>query len=237
MLADSGVLEVAGSHYSVVGDIGALEVPGTLHALIAARLDVLPAADRELLRDAAVLGTSFTPRSLAAIRGDTVEALDPRLRNLVRREFLVQDVDPRSPERGQYTFLQGLIREVAYGTLSKADRRQKHLAVARHYDSLGDDELVGIVAPHYVEALRSTPEGPEAEELAPAVRDRVTAAANRALSLGSTAQALAYVEQALDLTPDYEGMSLLELAGQAAHRAGQTEQSIRFLDAAAQLAI
>src|SRR4051812_20864983 len=193
MLADSGVLEVAGSHYSVVGDIGALEVPGTLHALIAARLDVLPAADRELLRDAAVLGTSFTPRSLAAIRGDTVEALDPRLRNLVRKEFLVQDTDPRSPERGQYAFLQGLIREVAYGTLSKADRRRKHLSVAHHLESLGDEELAGAVASHYLEALRATPDGPEAEELAGDVRERVTRAAQRALSLGSPEQALAFV--------------------------------------------
>src|SRR3954470_7986838 len=233
MLADSGVLEVAGSRYSVVGDIGALEVPGTLHALIAARLDVLPAADRELLRDAAVLGTSFTPRSLAAIRGDTVETLDPRLRSLVRKEFLVQDTDPRSPERGQYAFLQGLIREVAYGTLSKADRRRKHLSVASHFETLDEDELAGVVASHYLEALRATPEGPDADELAVTVRERVRTAATRALSLGSPDQALTFVEQALELTPETERAQLWQLAGDAAHRAGHYERAADYLNAAA----
>src|SRR4051794_11625801 len=160
MLADTGVLAADGPTYAVVGDIGALDVPGSLHALIAARLDVLPAEDRELLRDAAVLGTSFTPQGLATIRGEAAEQIEPRLRALVRKEFLTQDTDPRSPERGHYGFLQGLIREVAYGTLSKADRRRKHVAVAKHYESLDDDELAGVVASHYLEALRATPDGP-----------------------------------------------------------------------------
>src|SRR4051812_852183 len=233
MLADSGVLEVAGSRYSVVGDIGALEVPGTLHALIAARLDVLPAADRELLRDAAVLGTSFTPRSLATIRDAAVADVEPRLRSLVRKEFLFQDTDPRSPERGQYAFLQSLIREVAYGTLSKADRRRKHLAVAAHFESLGDEELAGVVASHYLEALRSTPEGPDADELAVIVRERVTRAAARALSLGSPEQALSYLQHALDLAPEAARAPLLKQAGDAAFRLGRNELSMGFLDAAA----
>ena len=233
MLADRGVLEETGSSYSVVGDIGALEVPGTLHALIAARLDVLPAADRELIRDAAVLGTSFTPHALATIRGQNAEDLEPQLRNLVRKEFLVQDTDPRSPERGQYAFLQGLIREVAYGTLSKADRRRKHVAVAQHFETVGDEELAGVVASHYVEALRATPEGAEADELAVIVRERVTRAATRALSLGSPDQALSFLQQAIDLTPDADRAPLLKLAGESAHMSGRHEMAVDYLDAAA----
>jgi class 3 adenylate cyclase/tetratricopeptide (TPR) repeat protein len=235
MLADSEVLAVSGAHYSVVGNLGSLEVPGTLHALIAARLDVLAADDRELLRDASVLGTSFTPGGLATIRNETPDAIEPRLRALVRKEFLVQDTDPRSPERGQYAFLQALIREVAYGTLSKADRRRKHLAVAAHFESIGDEELVGVVASHYLEALRSTPEGPEAEVLATTVGDRVTRAARRALSLGSPEQALGFTEQALDLTPERERAPLLELAGVAAHQASQIKTSVAHLETAAEM--
>ena len=235
MLADSGVLAVDGRTYSVVGDVGELDVPGSLHALIAARLDVLGADDRELLRDAAVLGTSFTPDSLATIRHEAAETLEPRLRTLVRKEFLVQDTDPRSPERGQYAFLQSLIREVAYGTLSKADRRRKHLAVAAHFESIGDEELAGAVASHYLEALRATPDGPDADQLAAAVRERVTKAAKRALSLGSPEQALSFVEQAVDLTPEQERAPLLELAGMAAHQAAHNELAVRHLEAAAEL--
>ncbi|MDQ1602412.1 MAG: hypothetical protein QOE01_257, partial [Actinomycetota bacterium] len=235
MLADNGGLTVKGTSYDVAGDLGELDVPSTLHALIAARLDVLPADDRELLRDAAVLGVSFTVDALATVRAEPAEGIEPRLRDLVRREFLAQDSDPRSPERGQYTFLQGLIREVAYGTLSKADRRRKHLAVARYCASLEDDELAGVVASHYVEALRATPEGPEADELVSSVRASVTRAADRALSLGSPEQALSYLEQALDLTPERERAPLLELAGEAARRVGALERGIGYFDAAAEL--
>jgi class 3 adenylate cyclase/tetratricopeptide (TPR) repeat protein len=235
MLADSEVLAVDGAHYSLVGDIGALDVPGSLHALIAARLDVLPADDRDLLRDASVLGTSFTPGGLATIRDEAAEDLELRLRALVRKEFLLQDTDPRSPERGQYAFLQALIREVAYGTLSKADRRRKHLAVAAHFESIGDEELVGVVASHYLEALRSTPDGPEAEELARTAGERVTRAARRALSLGSPEQALSFAEQALELTPERERAPLLELAGVAGHQAGQASRAVAHLESAAEM--
>ena len=58
---------------------GALEVPPTLHALVAARLDRLSATDRSILQDAAVLGQTFTVEALAAISGETAEALEPRL--------------------------------------------------------------------------------------------------------------------------------------------------------------
>ena len=51
--------------------------------------------------------------------GIPVADLEPRLRGLVRRELLDREIDPRSPERGQYAFVQALIREVAYNTLSQ----------------------------------------------------------------------------------------------------------------------
>ena len=120
--------------------------PETLQALIAARLDGLPAADRAILQDAAVLGQSFTLAGLAAVTGQAPEAIEPRLRVLVDMELLDQKVDPRSPERGQYAFVQALIREVAYATLAKRDRRSRHLAAARFFESLGEDELAGALA-------------------------------------------------------------------------------------------
>ena len=70
--------------------------------------------------DAAVLGQSFTLAALAAVSGTDEADLEPRLRALVRRELLTLEADPRSPERGQYAFVQALIREVAYGTLDQA---------------------------------------------------------------------------------------------------------------------
>jgi len=233
MLADRGVLEPRGNVYELVGDLGTLEIPDTLHALIAARLDALPAEDRALLQDASVLGKGFTIEGLAAVTGEERKSLEPRLRELSKREFLAQEADPRSPERGQYTFLQSLIREVAYATLSKSDRRRKHLAVAHYLESVGDEELAGVVATHYVEAFRATPDGPDAEALAARARDWLSQAADRALSLGSSEQALSFAEQALSITPDgSERTALLEQAGEAASRSAAYERAVAYLDEA-----
>ena len=65
------------------------------------------------MSDAAVIGQSFTPAGLAAVSGIDEAELEPRLRGLVRRELLTLETDPRSPERGQYSFVQALIRESA----------------------------------------------------------------------------------------------------------------------------
>ena len=86
--------------------------------------------------------------------------MDARLRALVRARAARLEIDPRSPERGQYAFVQALIREVAYATLAKRDRRARHLAAARYFESLGDDELAGTLAAHYLAAYRAPPRVP-----------------------------------------------------------------------------
>ena len=86
-----------------------LEVPETLHALIAARLDGLATEERRVLGDAAVLGKTFHAQALAALSGLERERAGGAARGLVRREVLGLQSDPRSPEQGQYTFLQDLL--------------------------------------------------------------------------------------------------------------------------------
>jgi len=233
MLADRGVLHAAEGAYEPVGEVGELDIPPTLHALIAARLDGLAPEDRGLLQDASVLGKSFTLDGLAAIAGLAAPELEPRLRELTRKEFLELDADPRSPERGMYTFTQSMIREVAYATLARADRRARHLAAAHHLESLGDEELAAVVATHYVEAYRESPAGPEADALAARARDWLSQAAERATSLGSPEQALAYAEIALDVTPaGTERAAILEVAGRAAVHAAEFPRAVAFLEEA-----
>jgi class 3 adenylate cyclase/tetratricopeptide (TPR) repeat protein len=188
--------------YAPVGELGELAVPDTLHALIAARLDGLDPAERSLIQDAAVLGQSFTPAGLAAVSGLDPAALTARLRVLVRSDLLLEELDPRSPERGQYHFVQALIREVAYSTLSMKDRRSRHLAAARFFESIGDDELAGALAAHYVAAYQATPAGDEAKALATQARIALKAAADRALALGSPRQAVTFLAQALEVEAD-----------------------------------
>src|SRR6476646_10306784 len=86
MLLDRGLLVSRGSTYEPAGRIGPLEVPETLPALIAARLDGLSAAERRLVQDAAVLGKTFAPASLAKLSGVAPVDLEPSLAQLVRKE-------------------------------------------------------------------------------------------------------------------------------------------------------
>jgi predicted ATPase len=166
LVADGRLVEREDGRFEPAGELGDLTIPATLHALIAARLDTLAPADRTLVQDAAVLGQTFTIPALAAVSGlDPVE-LEPRLAGLARAELFRQETDPRSPERGQYAFVQAVIREVAYSTLAMRDRRSRHLAAARFFESLGDDELAGALASHYLAAYRAAADGPEADALA-----------------------------------------------------------------------
>ena len=217
MLLAEGRLALEDGVYRPLGDLTALAVPETLTALIASRLDGLDLADRLLVSDAAVLGQSFTLAGLAAVSGVVVTELEMRLRGLVRRELFTQERDSRSPERGQYAFVQALIREVAYNTLARSDRKARHLAAARFFEVLGSDELAGALAGHYLAAHANAAEGAEADALGGQARIALKAAAERAAALGSHDQAVALVEQALTVTTDpAEEAELLERAGDSA---------------------
>ncbi len=130
------------------------------------------------------------------------DTLAGRLSGLVRRELLVVETDPRSPGRGQHAFIQSIIREVAYATLSRRDRRTRHVAAARYFESLGDEELAGVLATHYIAAYRAAPEGPEGAAIAAQARIALRAAADRAEALGAIGQAIDALRSALEVTAD-----------------------------------
>jgi class 3 adenylate cyclase len=131
-LIDRDIVQPVEGVYRLTGDIGELAVPDSLHALLAARLDALDPGVRRLLADAAVLGGSFPAEALIAISGRDESAVRAALADLIRREVLSVSADPLSPERGSYQFAQQLLRQVAYDTLSRRDRKARHLAVAAH---------------------------------------------------------------------------------------------------------
>jgi class 3 adenylate cyclase/predicted ATPase len=227
LAADGRLRELPEGGFEPVGEVGELAVPDSLHALIAARLDALEPAARTLVQDAAVLGQSFTPPGLAAVSGLDAATLVDRLRELVRADLLTEERDERSPERGQFAFVQALIREVAYSTLSLRDRRTRHLAAARFFESLGDDELAGALAAHYLAAYRATTDPEEAAPLGTQARLALRGAAERAEALGSVRQAIAFLIQALDVaTEDQERADLLERIVKAAQTAGEYENAL-----------
>ena len=230
LVADGRLIERDDGRFEPARELGDLAIPETLHALIAARLDALAHEDRMLVQDAAVLGQSFTTAALAAVSGLEADVLEQRLGALVRADLFHREVDPRSPERGQFAFVQAVIREVAYSTLALRDRRGRHLAAARYFELLGDDELAGALATHYLAAYRSAPDGPEAEALASQARIALRAAADRAIALGSPLQAVQYLEQAIEVTDsDEDRAAMLEQAGEAASIGARTDLALPLL--------
>ncbi|HVC22755.1 MAG TPA: adenylate/guanylate cyclase domain-containing protein [Candidatus Dormibacteraeota bacterium] len=233
MLVDRGVLVERDGAYEVVGRLADLEIPQSLHALIQSRLDALPPSQRSLLQDAAVLGKTFSPEALAAVSGGDLVSLQGQLQELVKKELLSVDSDPRSPQRGQFGFVQGLIREVAYGTIARRDRVSKHLAGAGYFQSTGEEELAGVVANHYLEAYRAAPSAPEAEQIAARAQEQLQLAGQRALALGSPEQALTFFEHALEVAQEGRAKALLQdLAGDAAGEASQLDLAISHYEAA-----
>jgi class 3 adenylate cyclase/tetratricopeptide (TPR) repeat protein len=237
MLLDRGLLVQEGASYELVGEVDTLEVPETLHALIAARLDGLAPDERRLLGDAAVLGKTFTQQALAALSGLESERLDELLTAMVRREVLGLQSDPRSPEQGQYTFLQDLLRYVAYETLPKRERRKKHLAAAEHLSARhGDEEVAEVVASHLLEAYRLDPEAADAEGLRTRAHAGLLSAGDRAGSLGAATEAFRYFEQAADLAdrPDERAAALVR-GGEMALRASAFDEATNAFEQAISL--
>jgi class 3 adenylate cyclase/tetratricopeptide (TPR) repeat protein len=229
MLVDRGELEAVDGIYQVRGSLERLAVPETLQALVAARLDGLARPDRALILDAAVLGQAFRPAALAAIGRTTSEAIEPHLARLVQRELLVQETDERDPGRGSYRFVEWIVREVAYSTLSLRDRRERHLAAADFLAGLDDPDLSGAVASHVLAAYRSGPSGRPDRAIALQAVVALRAAADRAMSLHSPEQAFEFLEGALSVTDDdTERAQLWEQAALSAQASARLSEAASY---------
>ncbi|MGZ4241778.1 MAG: ATP-binding protein [Actinomycetota bacterium] len=239
MLIDRGLLARRDGQFQPIGTIDKVDVPQTLQGLIAARLDGLTPEERELLRDASVLGKTFKRDALAALTGLDGGALDPLLASVVRKEVLFLQVDPRSPERGQYGFLQDLVRRVAYDGLSKKERKSRHLAAASYLESSSgadEGELVEVVASHFLSAFELVPNAEDAATIKARAAEMQTKAGIRAASLAASEEAQRYFEQAADLSDEPETRAgLLERAGQMAWMGGRGEAARVFYERAIEL--
>jgi class 3 adenylate cyclase len=211
-LIDRDIVRPVEGVYQLTGDVGQLAVPDSLHALLAARLDALDPAVRRLVTDAAVLGASFPAEALIAVSGRDEPAVRAALADLVRREVLTVSADPLSPERGSYRFAQQMLRQVAYDTLSRRDRKTRHLAVAAHLRAAfaGDgEELTDVIAQHYLDALHAVPDDPDKAQIRDQAIGTLVRAAERAARTGAAGQAAASYATAAELS---------QLAGEASRR-------------------
>ncbi|MGI8682137.1 MAG: ATP-binding protein [Mycobacteriales bacterium] len=235
-LIDREVIVSEGEVYRLVGEIGALTPPAGLAALVAARIDALPEGERILVRDLAVLGSTFPRPAVAAICPLPAAEVDALLAALVRKEVLSIRADPRSPERGQYAFTQGLLRTVAYDTLGRRDRKARHLAVAAHLRvTFPDDgeEIAEVIAAHYADAYAAAPSDPDAAGVRAEAVAAYRRAGDRALTVGAPETALGDYQSAAELATDEPARTELRgLAGRAAFQAGRNARAVELLEVA-----
>jgi AAA ATPase domain len=192
-LIDRDIVQPIEGVYRLTGDVGELAVPDSLHALLAARLDALDPGVRRLVPDAAVLGTTFPAEALTAVSGQDEAAVRAALAELVRREVFTVSADRLSPEKGSYGFAQNMLRQVAYGTLSRRDRKSRHLTVAAHLRAVfaGDgEEVADVVARHYLDAMHAVPDAPDVGQIRGQAVAALIRAGERAERTGAPALAV-----------------------------------------------
>jgi class 3 adenylate cyclase/tetratricopeptide (TPR) repeat protein len=244
-LIDRDVVIPRDGVYRLVGDIGSLSVPDGLRGLLAARLDALDSGLRSLVADASVLGSTFPAEALAAVSDRTDDEVRAALAELLRREVFEVSADPLSPQRGNYGFTQSLLRQVAYETLSRRDRKTRHLAVAAHLRATfaGDgDEVIDVIAHHYQDALAAIPGDPDTDGVRAEAITALVRAAERASRSGAPQASAASYATAAELTAESNkpdsisaAAGLWERAAAADVLAGDSSRGVERADRAADL--
>ncbi|CAN5577034.1 adenylate/guanylate cyclase domain-containing protein [soil metagenome] len=206
------------------------QLPDSLRALVAARIDVLPAAERRLLHRAAVLGRRFPRARLAVLANGDPPAMDDSLAGLVRRQLLTDEHDRAAGEAEQLAFVEDVVRDVAYRTLSRAQRRDLHFAVAEHL-AAGHPGLVEELADHLFRCHAAAPDHPAAAQVAARALPILRQAAARANALFVPARALRHLDRALELPLDQPTrLEVLADAAAAARSAARFDRAEQLLN-------
>ncbi len=173
---------------------------------------------------------------MAALGTDSQEDVQAVLDALVAKQVLGFNDNPRSAERGQYHFLQGLLRTTAYGTLSRRDRKNRHLAAARYLqEAWGDDapELAEVLASHFLAAADAEPDAADAPRIRASACETLEDAGKRALSLALAPEARRAFDRAAELAQEEtQRAALLDQAGRAALASRDFDGSVERLQEA-----
>ena len=173
------------------GSVHAGELPDTVQAVLAARLDALEPFERRLVQQAAVVGRTFWEGSLAPLAKAEGRDLERTLMSLQEKDILAPGTEGRLAGERELAFKHVLIRDVAYGMLPKAVRSRKHYEVGSFIEERAGDrteEVVALLAEHYGRAAALGREGGlPSDELSP-IRDRAV----RFLEEAGDAAALLY---------------------------------------------
>lgn len=157
MFIDRGILRgTKAAHWELAAPVDTIDVPRSIQSLIAARVDGLSSDEKEIIQDAAVVGRIFWSGATAMLSNRGIAETREILGRLRIKEIVVPRDPPAFSDELEYSFRHALIRDVAYDSLPKSLRADKHADVARWAEeSAGQrsEELAELIASHYVEAL------------------------------------------------------------------------------------
>jgi class 3 adenylate cyclase/tetratricopeptide (TPR) repeat protein len=218
MLIDREVLVRRGATWNLVGRDEDIPVPENVQALIAARLDTLPAERKSLLQDAAVIGKVFWAGALAEMGSVEPRVVREGLHELARKELVRAARRPSIEGEAEYAFWHLLIRDVAYGQIPRAARAAKHRAAAAWTERMAGERVADsaeLLAYHYEQALElSRAVGDDTADLEGLARRALLMAAERSSRL-DVRKSLEYCRRALAMTQpgQRERLQVLVLTG------------------------
>ena len=218
------------------GTIEAAELPDTVQAVLAARLDSLEPFERRLVQQASVVGRTFPEGALAGLARTEGRDLDRALISLQEKDILARVMEgPLMGER-EMAFKHVLIRDVAYGMLPKAVRSRKHFEVGAFLEErAGDrsDELVALLAEHYGRAAALGRESGVAPQELDSMRARalrfLEEAGDAAARLYANREAAAHYRHARTICPQEgraDGVRIGEKLGDVSLRLGRVDEAI-----------
>ena len=208
MLVEEGTLRIEGGVCTVAGDLDALALPGTLQALLGARLDQLEPDVRATLERGAVEGEVFHLGAVVALSPAALRpAIAGNLETLTHKDF-VRATDPALAGETAFCFKHVLVREAAYGATAKKLRAALHEEFAGWLDrTVGDrvNEYEEILGYHLEQSFGYRSElGPvdsETRELGERAAVRLAGAGRRAARRADVEAAAGLLGRALDLLP------------------------------------
>ena len=246
MMIDDALLRQEEGVWSLVGDLGRLEVPPSVQALVAARLDRLQVEERHVIEPASVIGVSFPQAAIEELVEDSLKpAVRLRLSSLSARQLIHPEATTLAGDG--YRFDHIIIRDAAYGRLLKRERARLHERFAHWGEQVNrererEGEFEEILGYHLEQAAMYLGElGPldaHGQLLSERGATRLASAGRRALGRGDMPAAANLLRRAVQLLPRNDGMrlQLLPELGETLLEIGEFASAEVFLDEATECA-
>jgi class 3 adenylate cyclase/tetratricopeptide (TPR) repeat protein len=209
MLIDEGRLRRSNGHWKPTGDLSEVDVPGTINALLAARLDQLEPNERAVVQRASVIGRTFWWGAVTELSPEDLRSrVGSHLQTLLRKELVRPDASTFVGEDA-FRFSHVLVREAAYGSTPKRSRADLHERFASWLAARAGDraaEFAEIRGAHLESAYRYAVDlGPPDEHttaLAGEAAGELGVAGRRAFDRGDVTSAVNLFDRAVELLPE-----------------------------------